>query len=112
MHCRTQQGHEQTWRFPRGFGAGYPDPFDIAMSKNNRSWEQFWGSGGDVDLSESKDPRWKELERRVVLFQYLTAIQSRQQYPPQETGLTHSARWYGKFHLEMHRGFRMTVRGL
>jgi len=79
-----------------------PDPFDIALAKNNSSWEQFWGSGGAVDLSESEDPRWKELERRVVLSQYLTAIQSRQQYPPQETGLTHSARWYGKFHLEMH----------
>ncbi len=68
----------------------------------NASWEQFWGSGGAVDLSESTDPRWKELERRVVLSQYVTAIQSRQQYPPQETGLTCDSYWYGKFHLEMH----------
>ncbi len=78
-----------------------PDPFELAMSKNSTSWEQFWGSGGAIDLSESKDPRWKELERRIVLSQYLTAIQSRQQYPPQETGLTCDSYYYGKFHLEM-----------
>lgn len=71
------------------------------LSKNKRSWRTFWQSGGAVDLSESTDGRWKELERRIVLSQYLTAIQSRQQYPPQETGLTCNS-WYGKFHLEMH----------
>lgn len=64
-------------------------------------WKTFWNSGGAIDLSLSKDPRWKELERRIVLSQYLTAIQSAQQYPPQETGLTCSS-WFGKFHLEMH----------
>lgn len=68
---------------------------------NVKEWERFWMSGGAIDLSESKDDRWKELERRIVLSQYLTAIQSRQQYPPQETGLTCNS-WYGKFHLEMH----------
>ncbi len=42
-----------------------------------------------------------ELERRVVLSQYLTRIQCEGIYPPQETGLTMNS-WYGKFHLEMH----------
>ncbi|MBN1518329.1 glycoside hydrolase family 65, partial [Candidatus Sumerlaeota bacterium] len=64
-------------------------------------WENFWTAGGAIDLSESKDPRWKELERRIVLSQYLTAIQCAQKYPPQETGLTCNS-WFGKFHLEMH----------
>jgi hypothetical protein len=67
----------------------------------NNYWKQFWITGGAIDLSQSKDPRWKELERRIVLSQYLTAIQSQQQYPPQETGLTCNS-WFGKFHLEMH----------
>ncbi|MBW7462264.1 glycoside hydrolase family 65, partial [Paenibacillus sepulcri] len=40
-------------------------------------------------------------ERRIVLSQYLTAIQSSGSLPPQESGLTHNS-WYGKFHLEMH----------
>jgi hypothetical protein len=64
-------------------------------------WNQFWTTGGAIDLSVSKDPRWRELERRIVLSQYLTAIQCAGSYPPQETGLTYNS-WYGKFHLEMH----------
>jgi hypothetical protein len=29
-------------------------------------WNKFWTTGGAVDLSASRDPRWKELERRIV----------------------------------------------
>lgn len=64
-------------------------------------WKEFWMSGGAIDFSECKDPRAKELERRVVLSQYLTKIQCSGSMPPQETGLTMNS-WYGKFHLEMH----------
>ncbi len=64
-------------------------------------WEEFWKHGGAVDLSGSRDPRWRELERRIVLSQYLTAIQCAGSLPPQETGLTFNS-WEGKFHLEMH----------
>jgi hypothetical protein len=49
----------------------------------------------------STDERANELERRIVLSQYLTKIQCGGNYPPQETGLTYNS-WYGKFHLEMH----------
>lgn len=64
-------------------------------------WQNFWTKGAAVDFSKCKDPRAKELERRVVLSQYLMAIQSAGMYPPQETGLTYNS-WFGKFHLEMH----------
>ncbi len=64
-------------------------------------WKQFWMSGGAIDFSACTDPRAAELERRVVLSQYLTAIQCAGSRPPQETGLVHNS-WYGKFHLEMH----------
>lgn len=64
-------------------------------------WAAFWQSGGAIDLSHSSDPRAKELERRIVLSQYLTAIQCSGSMPPQETGLTINS-WHGKFHLEMH----------
>jgi len=64
-------------------------------------WKHFWQTGGAIDLVGSKDPRWFELERRIVLSQYLTAIQSAGAHPPQETGLTCNS-WEGKFHLEMH----------
>jgi protein-glucosylgalactosylhydroxylysine glucosidase len=64
-------------------------------------WNSFWESGAAVDFSKSTDPRAKELERRVVLSQYLTKIQCSGSLPPQETGLTTNS-WFGKFHLEMH----------
>jgi hypothetical protein len=64
-------------------------------------WNRFWSEGAVVDFSRCTDPRAAELERRVVLSQYLLAIQCAGSTPPQETGLTYNS-WYGKFHLEMH----------
>ncbi len=63
-------------------------------------WQAFWQQGGAVDFSRCTDPRAKELERRVVLSQYLLAVQCAGSTPPQETGLTYNS-WFGKFHLEM-----------
>ena len=63
-------------------------------------WGNFWNKGGVVDFSHCTDPRAKELERRVVLSQYLLAAQCAAPTPPQETGLTYNS-WFGKFHLEM-----------
>ncbi len=75
----------------------------LAQTQANsiQQWKAFWLSGGAVDFSGSTDPRAKELERRVVLSQYLTKIQCSGHQPPQETGLTYNS-WYGKPHLEMH----------
>lgn len=76
---------------------------DVAATRAASSvhWQRFWQSGGAIDLSESTDSRARELERRIVLSQFLTAIQSSGSIPPQETGLTYNS-WFGKFHLEMH----------
>jgi hypothetical protein len=65
-----------------------------------KSWQSFWQSGAAVDFSGSTDPRASELERRVVLSQYLTAIQFAGDFPPSESGLTLST-WYQKHHSEM-----------
>jgi hypothetical protein len=75
--------------------------FAQTKSAAQKSWNKFWQTGGTIDLSGSKDPRWFELERRIILSQYLTAIQDAGKNPPQETGLTYNT-WEGKFHLEMH----------
>jgi hypothetical protein len=77
------------------------ETFDAVALQAQESWQQFWKNGGAVDFSLCTDERAKELERRVVLSQYLTAIQSAAPEPPQETGLTYNS-WFGKFHLEMH----------
>jgi hypothetical protein len=71
------------------------------IAASTRSWKRFWMRGAAVELAHSRDNRAIELERRVVLSQYLTAIQCSGSLPPQETGLTVNS-WYGKFHLEMH----------
>jgi hypothetical protein len=80
--------------------ARLPDVGEV-FSSAEAMWLGFWSTGGAIDLSQSKDPRWRELERRIVLSQYLTRIQSAGSLPPQETGLTCNS-WCGKFHLEMH----------
>ncbi len=64
-------------------------------------WEGYWKRGGVVDFTGSKHPKAAELERRIVLSQYLTAVNSSGIYPPQEEGLFSNS-WNGKFHLEMH----------
>jgi hypothetical protein len=79
----------------------FPSRFDEAKEAARVFWEAWWMEGGALDMSASRDDRAFELERRIVLSQYLTAIQSRGILPPAETGLTCNS-WYGKFHLEMH----------
>lgn len=64
------------------------------------SWEAYWMSGAAVDLSGSKDQRWHELERRIVLSQYLMRLNESGLYPPQEAGLVNNG-WHGRFHWEM-----------
>lgn len=76
-----------------------PD-LNSVLQTSVEQWETFWKSGGAIDLSGSTDPRASELERRIVLSQYLTRIQSAGYMPPQESGLTNMS-WHGKFHTEM-----------
>jgi len=77
--------------------AGYID----TKNNNTIAWANFWNQGAAVDFAGSTDNRAKELERRIILSQYLTKIQCGGMYPPQESGLTYNT-WFGKPHLEMH----------
>lgn len=65
-----------------------------------KAWASFWQNGGIADFSQCTDTRAKELERRVVLSQYLTQVNCAGTFPPQETGLTYNS-WFGRPHLEM-----------
>ncbi|WP_460686545.1 hypothetical protein [Niabella aquatica] len=77
-------------------------PSFLATGQNSKQYlAAFWKSGGAIDFAGSTDPRANELERRIILSQYLTKIQCSGNFPPQETGLTYNS-WYGKPHLEMH----------
>lgn len=77
-----------------------PPSFEQVATAAERWWAEYW-RGGVMDLSGSTDDRAEELERRVVLSQYLTAIHCAGSTPPAETGLMLNS-WRGKFHLEMH----------
>ncbi len=74
--------------------------FDEVMAASAKYWKDYWTKGGITDFSACTDPRAKELERRVILSQYLLAVNDGGDTPPQETGLTYNS-WFGKFHLEM-----------
>jgi len=100
---RTGELELSAFFFPSG---GTPSSLSVPSWRETRDacrsrWEQFWSSGGAIELAKSVDSRAVELERRIVLSRYLTAIQCAGSLPPQETGLTCNS-WYGKFHLEMH----------
>lgn len=87
--------------FSREKPGGLLPSFETVRAASRKEWEDFWMAGGMVDFSQCTDPRAFELERRVVLSQYLTKIQCSGSLPPAETGLTYNS-WFGKFHLEMH----------
>ena len=73
---------------------------DATLQAAATDWARFWSTGGAIDLSGSTDTRWRELERRIVVSQFLTRLHGSGSMPPQETGLVTNS-WFGKAHLEM-----------
>ncbi|MDO5425282.1 MAG: glycoside hydrolase family 65 [Eubacteriales bacterium] len=102
-HVWNLGGKEDALVFTMTFSDKTPDIMDFPKVKANSAakWKKFWNHCGMIDLHQSEDPRAAELERRIVLSEYLLALQSLGSVPPQETGLTCNS-WYGKFHLEMY----------
>lgn len=76
------------------------ETFSQVKKSANTMWREYWLSGAVIDFGGSKHANAVELERRVILSQYLMGVQSRAKVPTQETGLTSSS-WYGKHHTEM-----------
>lgn len=73
----------------------------LVLDAAARHWQDFWSAGAAVELAASDDSRALELERRVVLSQYLTTVNGSGALPPAETGLMVNS-WRGNSHLEMH----------
>ncbi len=90
-----------TCRFGPEASAGPLPSFAEVKAGCAASWLAFWREGGAIDLSGSKDPRWMELERRIVLSQYEMAVNSSGDNPPAEVGLTGTDSWEAKWHFEM-----------
>lgn len=72
--------------------------FAQTRSASARHWREFWRRrchrprGVPIPLAR--------LERRVVLSQYVMAVNEAGSLPPQESGLVNNG-WYGKYHHEM-----------
>jgi hypothetical protein len=88
-------------RFSRPADSIYVPTYAQIAANSNMAWVKFWQRGAAVDFTGSSDERANELERRIILSQYLTKINCGGSNPPQETGLTYNS-WYGKPHIEMH----------
>ncbi len=79
-----------------------PNPtFAETLTASAAAYADYWNNGGAIDLSESTDERWFELERQIVLSLYLMAVQSRGSWPCPESGLMFTDNWRGQFHMEM-----------
>jgi len=93
---------EACCRFAATAPAGDELPtFAETVAASAAYWERYWSDGGIIDFAGCTDPRAFELERRVILSQFVTAVHCAGSLPPAETGLLCNS-WYGKFHLEMH----------
>jgi hypothetical protein len=75
--------------------------FAATRAASVQGWKDYWTKGGVVDLAGSTDPRAPEVERRIVLSQYLMKVNYASSMPPGESGLTHIS-WYGKHNSEMY----------
>jgi hypothetical protein len=85
---------------PAAAGAAGLPTVTAVLDASATARAEFWTGGGAMELAGSRDARAPELERRIVLSQYLTALHCAGHQPPQETGLMTNS-WYGRFHLEM-----------
>lgn len=98
-------GGEDKLEFVCEFSKGEIDPKKMPSAAevaeaSAEAWKNFWMSGAAVDFSQSADSRWKELERRVVLSQYIMRVNAAGSLPPQESGLVCNT-WHGRLHFEM-----------
>jgi hypothetical protein len=92
---------ELTAWFLAGPPTSQPDDAASVEAASRDHWRRYWSTGGAIDLSGNDDPRAAELERRIVLSEYVMAVHDASSLPPQETGLAVNS-WFGKFHMEMY----------
>ncbi|KAF2258576.1 hypothetical protein CC78DRAFT_621712 [Lojkania enalia] len=76
-----------------------PQTFIYTKRKTRAWWQDYWESGAFISLPQ-KNSSAQELQRRIILSQYLLAVNGAGKDPAQESGLVNNG-WYGKFHMEM-----------
>lgn len=76
------------------------ETFKDVEEKATEWWSDYWSSGAFASLPIDTNSSAKELQRRIILSQYLLAVNGAGKDPAQESGLVNNG-WYGKFHMEM-----------
>jgi hypothetical protein len=76
------------------------ESFEAIKEKATDWWSQYWCSGAFISLPIETNTSAKELQRRIILSQYLLVVNGAGKDPAQESGLVNNG-WYGKFHMEM-----------
>lgn len=74
--------------------------FQAVHSASKSYWVDYWSLGAFVSLPITTNASAHELQRRIILSQYVLAVNGAGKEPAQESGLVNNG-WYGKFHLEM-----------
>jgi hypothetical protein len=64
-------------------GDSVPMSFGGLCDESADWWSNYWKTGAFVDLTVSNSSEAKELQRRTVLSQYLTVVNSASMNPPQ-----------------------------
>lgn len=59
--------------------------FQKIVAKSESWWSEYWTSGSFIDLSATKNSSAQELQRRIILSQYLVAVNEASENPPQGT---------------------------
>ena len=63
--------------------------FDSILSSSEETWKSYWATGGFVDVvTGSTDALADELQRRIILSQYLLRVNEAGDYPPQEVSMS------------------------
>ena len=85
---------------PRGQGTRINTDIASINASSCLWWGAYWNAGAFVAIDSNSSGNATELQRRIILSQYLLAVNEAGFDPPQESGLSDNG-WYGKFHAEM-----------
>lgn len=96
-----QDSFELTATFSPSSDCKIPTSVDYVNHASTRWWKDYWETGAFIDLTATGNATAIEIQRRIILSQYLLAVNEAGRDPPQESGLVNNG-WYGKFHMEMY----------
>lgn len=91
LQPEINHGHDGSFELTATFSPApdcqIPSDVDSITHASARWWKSYWGSGAFIDLTATGNTTALELQRRIILSQYLLAVNEARKDPPQESGL-------------------------